>query len=259
MNKEMLRNIIRFSWEFIFGVFSKNLACNESQSQIIKEIENMLIMGKASGMVNLDIISNAFINSIINMSGLNLSLYNKLDSKNILVLQTLFSFIQKNGKYINSSWYSIFCITSRINQLKKCKPNFMYKVLEIKNIDIKNFAKNYEYNNDLVESINIDQLYASTKEFSLEILTNFIKDLIKIIDDEMNLFKTGICGERFLSLNKLIYVLAINKERLKNQENFKIYEIVKQYFDKLINENPKDDILINKIKDASKKIDEKEI
>ena len=45
---------------------------------IANGINDILTMGKICGMIELYIISDAFINSIINITGLNESLYKKL-------------------------------------------------------------------------------------------------------------------------------------------------------------------------------------
>ena len=187
------------------------------------------------------------------MIGLNESIYNRLSSKNVLILTKIFTFLNINGKYIYSSWYLILCIIRNIHQLKKCKPELMYYVLKIKNIDLKIFIGNYLYNKNLVDTINEEEIFDRTKEYSLDILNNFVVNLIKISDDEINLFKSGNFKkneERFFCFNKLNYVININRERLDKDKNIQIYKIIKEYFTKLLKENPSEDIFVNVIKDS---------
>ena len=253
MNKENIRNIIISSWEYFFEIFSKQLYyCNDSE-EITKGIENMLKMSKVSGMLKLYTINDAFLSSTINMIGLNESIHNRLSSKNVFILTKIIAFLNINGKYIYSSWYLILCIIRNIHQLKKYKPELMYYILKIKNIDLKIFIGNYLYNKNLVESINEEEIFDRTKEYSLDILNNFVVNLIKISDDEINLFKSGNFKkneERFFCFNKLNYVININRERLGKDKNKQIYDIIKEFFTKLLKENPSEDIFVNVIKDS---------
>jgi hypothetical protein len=262
MNKDNIINIINRSWEYFLGIFSKHIAYHNNEKHINKGIENILKIGKVSGMLKLYSISDIFLNSIINMTGLSESLYKQLDAKNILTLKALIQFIQNNGKYIYSSWYSIFSILSRINQLKKCNAEIMYSLLKIKKFDVDKFTNIYVDNANLAELIYIEPIFNITKEFSSEILKQFILDLIKVVEDELELFNNADSKknkERFFSFNKLIYVIDDNIHRWKNKENkedIEIYEIVKKFFVKLITDNPLEDILLNKVKDSFKKFDE---
>ena len=262
MNKDNIINIINRSWEYFLGIFSKHIAYHNNEKHINKGIENILKIGKVSGMLKLYSISDIFLNSIINMTGLSESLYKQLDAKNILTLKALIQFIQNNGKYIYSSWYSIFSILSRINQLKKCNAEIMYSLLKIKKFDVDKFTNIYVDNANMAELIYIDPIFNITKEFSSEILKQFILDLIKVVEDELELFNNADSKknkERFFSFNKLIYVIDDNIHRWKNKENkedIEIYEIVKKFFVKLITENPLEDILLNKVKDSFKKFEE---
>ena len=262
MNKDNIINIINRSWEYFLGIFSKHIAYHNNEKHINKGIENILKIGKVSGMLKLYSISDIFLNSIINMTGLSESLYKQLDAKNILTLKALIQFIQNNGKYIYSSWYSILSILSRINQLKKCNAEIMYSLLKIKKFDVDKFTNIYVDNANMAELIYIEPIFNITKEFSSEILKQFILDLIKVVEDELELFNNADSKknkERFFSFNKLIYVIDDNIHRWKNKENkedIEIYEIVKKFFVKLITDNPLEDILLNKVKDSFKKFDE---
>ena len=262
MNKDNIINIINRSWEYFLGIFSKHIAYHNNEKHINKGIENILKIGKVSGMLKLYSISDIFLNSIINMTGLSESLYKQLDAKNILTLKALIQFIQNNGKYIYSSWYSILSILSRINQLKKCNAEIMYSLLKIKKFDVDKFTNIYVDNANMAELIYIEPIFNITKEFNSEILKQFILDLIKVVEDELELFNNADSKknkERFFSFNKLIYVIDDNIHRWKNKENkedIEIYEIVKKFFVKLITDNPLEDILLNKVKDSFKKFDE---
>ena len=258
MNKENLKNIINSSWGFLLSVFSKYIAYYNDTEHLLKGIENILIMGKACGMMKLYTISDVFLNCIINMTGLYETLYQKLYYKNILSLKTLLSFTQEYGRYICTSWHSILVILSRMNQLKKCQPELIYNLLNNKNLNKKKFIELYTYNMKQIELIDIETIYTITKDFTIETLKQFITDLIKVTEDEINFFKNGENRknkERFFSFNKLVYIIDINQEKLKKKENLETYEKVKEFFVKLISENPLDDILLNKIKDSFKIID----
>ena len=261
MNKECLINIINSSWEFYLSICSKHIAYYTDSEQINKGIEHILIILKISGMLKLYAINEIFINSIISMTRLSESLYRKLNSKNVLALNGLIKFIQNNGKYIYSSWYSIFSLLSRINQLKNCNAELLYSLLKIKKFDIDEFTEIYVNNANHAELIDIEPIFTIIKDLSNEILKKFVFDLIKVVEEEINLFnnpKYKKNKERFFSFDKLVYIIDVNREIWKNKENKEIYENINKFFVKLISENPLDDILLNKVKDTFKKIDEYE-
>ena len=256
MNVESLKNIINNSWEFFLCFYSKHIVYYNDKENITNGINNILTMGKICGMIELYTISDAFINSIINITGLNESLYKKLNYKNVLALKSLITFIHENGKYIYSSWYPILCILSRINQLKKINGEILYNLLKLKKFDKDTFIEIFVENAnqvELIDNINIDNI---TKDFNSKILKQFILDLNKVIEDEIKLFEDNKkIKERLFSFNILAYIVKINKEKWKNNEDKEIYQIIKDFYIKLISENPMDDILLNKIKDSFKIID----
>ena len=257
MNIENLKNIINSSWEFFLSFFSKHIIYYNDMEKIVNGINNILKMGKICGMIELYTISDAFINSIINITGLNESLYKKLNNKNILALKSLISFILENGKYIYSSWYPILCILSPINQLKNVNSEIIYDLLKLTKFNKDAFIEIFVENEDHVELINNIKIDSITKDFNSKILKQIILDLIKVIEDEINLFEENKKNkERLFSFNILASIIKINKEKWKNNENKEICQIIKDFYIKLISENPLDDILLNKIKDSFKLIDE---
>ena len=256
MNIESLKNIIKSSWEIFLGFLSKQIVYCDDMKHIATGINDILTMGKICGMIELYIISDAFINSIINITGLNESLYKKLNNKNILALKSLISFIQENGKYIYTSWYPILSILSRINQLKKVNGEIIYNLLKLKRFNKDTFIEIFVENANQVELIDNIKIDSIIQDFSSKILKQFILDLIKVIDDENNLFEDNKkIKERLFSFNLLDYIVKINKEKWKNNENKEIYQIIKDFYIKLISENPIDDILLNKVKDSFKMLD----
>ena len=260
-NKEIIRNIINSSWGFFFGIFSKYIAYYNDNEHMVNGIENILRICKTSGMMKSYTVSDAFLQSIIKLTGILESSYQKIFSRNILVLKTFMTFVQDNGKYIYSSWYSIFSFLSKINQLKKCKGDLIYNIIKNKALNKKHFIENYDYNSKQVELIDIEPIYTITKELTDEILKKFILDLTKVSEEEIDFFKNGANKknkERFFSYNKLVYVIDVNRERWKIEENKEFYEKTKQFFVKLITENPLDDILLNKVKESFKMIDKNE-
>ena len=258
MTKQNLCNIINSTWDFILGIFSKYITYYNDKELIVQGMDNILLMGKICGMMQLYTISDAFFNSIVNMIGLYDSYYQKLYYRNLLALKTLISFIHENGEYIYTSWHSILRILSRINQLKNCPSNLLYNLCSNKKIDKKKFNDNFAYNLKQVEIIDYEKIYTLTSKYSIETLKQLVKDLSNVAEEEIALFKEGENRknkERFFSFNKLVYIIDVNRERWKNKDNLETYEIAQAFFVKLISENPLEDILLNKIKDSFKMID----
>ena len=209
----------------------------------------------------MSIISDAFFNSILNLTGLNDFSNEKLNAKNIVVLKMLINYIENNGQYIYSSWYPILNILSHINIYKRCTGHLVVGLNKNRNLDLSGFVQNFVNNTNQLSAItidSIDKIYLKTKEFNFDVLKRFIIELIKISEEEIQLFNTEKNKknkERFFSFDKLVCVIDINKERLKNEEGSEIYTLVNDFFVKLISNNPLDDILLNKVKENVKIID----
>ena len=259
MNKESLKNIINCSWGFFIGIFSKQISYYNDEDHVKKGLENLLNVAKVCGMMKNYTISDAYLKSVLNLTGLCDSAYNKLNFKNILAIKTLVEFVHNNGKYIYSSWNSIFSALSRLNQIQKCSSDVIYNIIKTKGLNKKHFIEHYTYNKTQVELIDPEPIYTITKELNVEILKQFVLDLIKVSEEEIDFFKNGPNKknkERFFSYNKLVYVIDVNRER-KNDESAEIQEDVKKFFVKLITENPLDDVLLNKVKESFKMIENK--
>jgi len=260
MSKESLKNIINCSWGFFIGILSKQISYYNDEDHVKKGLENLLSVAKVCGMLKNYTISDAYLKSVLNLTGLCDSAYNKLNFKNILAIKTLIEFVQNNGKYIYSSWNSIFTALSRLNQIKKCSSDVIYNIIKAKGLNKKHFIEHYTYNKTQVELIDPEPIFTITKELDIEILKQFVLDLIKASEEEIDFFKNGSNKknkERFFSYNKLVYVIDINSER-KNDESLEIQEYVKKFFVKLITENPLDDVLLNKVKESFKMIEKNE-
>lgn len=258
MNIEELKNIINYSWSYFLGIFSKHISFYNSLEYIMPGIENILIFGRICERLKMSTISDAFFNCLINLTGLNDFSNKRINFKNILILKILIDYIEKNGQYIFSSWYAILNIISRINIYKNCKGHQIFNLNKNKNLDENSFVENFVYNANQVETINTDKIYLITKGFNFDVLKKFLTDLVKVAEEEIQLFnieKNKKNKERFFSFNKLVYVININKEKLTKEKGTEIYKIINDFYVKLISENPLDDILLNKIKECFKVID----
>jgi hypothetical protein len=260
MNKESLKNIINCSWGFFIGIFSKQISYYNDEDHVKKGLENLLNVAKVCGMMKNYTISDAYLKSVLNLTGLCDSAYNKLNFKNISAIKTLVEFVHDNGKYIYSSWNSIFSALSRLNQIKNCSSEVIYNIIKAKGLNKKHFVEHYTYNKTQVELIDPEPIYTITKELNVVLLKQFVLDLIKVSEEEIDFFKNGSNRknkERFFTYNKLVYVIDVNSER-KNDESLEIQEDVKKFFVKLITENPLDDVLLNKVKESFKMIEKNE-
>ena len=261
MNIDDLKNIISCSWSFFFGIFSKFVSYYSSVDYISPGIEKILIIGRICETLNMYIISDAFFNSIINLTGLNDFSNEKINAKNIVVLKMLINYIENNGQYIYSCWYPILNILSHINIYKRCTGHLVIGLNKNRNLNLSGFLQNFVNNTNQLSAItidSIDKIYLKTKEFNFEVLKRFIAELIKVSEEEIQLFNTEKNKknkERFFSFDKLVCVIDINKERLKKEERTEIYTLVNDFFVKLISNNPLDDILLNKVKENFKIID----
>ena len=258
MNIDDLKNIISYTWSFFFGIFSKYLSYYNSLDYIKSAIEKLLVLVKICEILKLNIITDAFYNSIINMTGINDFSNEKINEKNALVIKILINYVENNAQYIYSCWYIILHILSHINIYKKCKGHVIKSLNKNKNYEQNEFVENYVNNANQIGSIYVEKIYEKTKDFNLDVLKQFITELIKVAEEEIKFFdveNNKKNKERFFSFNKLIYVIDINKDKLKNETGSEIYKIINDFFVKLISNYPLDDVLLNKIKESFKIVD----
>ena len=226
INNNDIKNILESSWTYFLGIFSKILISYNENTTCLRSIETILLFAKTCGITKLYTISDAFINTIINSS--NIFFDNKeLDSKSILCLNTLISFIELNGQYISSGWLNIIQMISKIDQYQHCpfsKNNTTKKEIYLKNSNKLSF-------------ISFDIIFESTVKYNIEILEQFINSLCEISRIELS-----ISEDRLFCLQKMVEILGFNVNRKQDELDI-IYNKISEHFLYIISRYHKNEIL----------------
>jgi len=108
-----VRNLLEATWSNFLGIFSQLLADFEEENIVVTCIENILSIGKMCGILGLETISEAFINTIINIT--NIMEGREIKKKNFECTRAIIDFAIQSGNYIHCSWYNILTIISKID------------------------------------------------------------------------------------------------------------------------------------------------
>ena len=251
--------MLECSWGYFLGIFSKQISNFSQNETCVKAIDNILLLSKITGMLESYTISDAFLNSIINNAGINDSIFNEINSKNLLAINFLFTYVKNWGKYIFSSWFPILHLASQIFLLKKGNCELIYKYYcKKKNFrKIKNYKKIFGENSGHVEIVDIEIIFKSVRDFGFEIYKELIINLMKVIEEEIPIYNV-VFGEKdynLFSFDKLIFVIETNYKIRTEEENEIIYKILNEFFIKIIREHPLNDLLLNKVNKGIKIID----
>ena len=254
-----IRDMLECSWGYFLGIFSKQISNFSQNETCVKAIDNILLLSKITGMLESYTISDAFLNSIINNAGINDSIFNEINSKNLLAINFLFTYVKNWGKYIFSSWFPILHLASQIFLLKKGNCELIYKYYcKKKNFrKIKNYKKIFGENSGHVEIVDIEIIFKSVRDFGFEIYKELIINLMKVIEEEIPIYNV-VFGEKdynLFSFDKLIFVIETNYKIRTEEENEAIYKILNEFFIKIIREHPLNDLLLNKVNKGIKIID----
>ena len=235
-----IRKFIEFSWNNFLYIFNQSI--NESIKKRNRElfficIDNILILSKICGILNLERAQEMFLNTIFNM----INLKEKEDISEIMIeiIIKIMNNININCQYIKSTWNKILEIISTLEYyLLEPEENIILNLRNSKftEKEIKKFLEKREYISLNISDAICESIFIKTELFENEILISFIQNLCIISKQELDSYIP-----RFFSLNKLVELTQFNLFRDPFYWN-QIWRILSNYLGEIIIKIDKENI-----------------
>lgn len=204
------------------------------------------------GILGLETISEAFINTIINIT--NIMEGREIKKKNFECTKAIIEFAIQSGNYIRSSWYNILTIISKIDYYhtiggqfkneaelfakeirRKSRSKYPEREIEIE-------TKNTEIICNNISLLVCDNVFSKTSAFDLEGITSFISALCLVSKNELDHF----FNPRNYSLHKLVEVADFNIFRIQIEWS-KIWKLISDHLIYVASNYNHDNICIDAI------------
>lgn len=204
------------------------------------------------GILGLETISEAFINTIINIT--NIMEGREIKKKNFECTKAIIDFAIQSGNYIRSSWYNILTIISKIDYYHTIGGQFKNEAeLFAKEIRRKSRSKNPEREIEIetknteiicnnISLLVCDNVFSKTATFDLEGITSFISALCLVSKNELDHF----FNPRNYSLHKLVEVADFNIFRIQIEWS-KIWKLISDHLIYVASNYNHDNICIDAI------------
>ena len=204
------------------------------------------------GILGLETISEAFINTIINIT--NIMEGREIKKKNFECTKAIIEFAIQSGNYIRSSWYNILTIISKIDYYHTIGGQFKNEAeLFAKEIRRKSRSKNPEREIEIeaknteiicnnISLLVCDNVFSKTSSFDLEGITSFISALCLVSKNELDHF----FNPRNYSLHKLVEVADFNIFRIQIEWS-KIWKLISDHLIYVASNYNHDNICIDAI------------
>ena len=256
IDNDNIKHLIEFSWSHFFSIYCKiltesqndinNINANNYLNNIHSCIENILLLARTCGILQLNIAEEAYINSILNMTNL-IDNNREINLKNLESIKCFINFLINSGQYVKTGWYNILQIISKLNYFLETDINII--IQDIQNIYENKYKNNTnntinklfekELNNVIAKkdllSKNIpdmicEEVFTKTDKFDEETIINFVSDLCLISKQELTEYHTP----RVFSLHKLVEVADFNIFRIQ-VEWVKIWKLISDHLVDVIN------------------------
>ena len=257
IDNDNIKHLIEFSWSHFFSIYCKILT--ESQNEINSNInsntylnnihsciENILLLARTCGILQLNIAEEAYLNSVLNMTNL-IDNNREINLKNLESIKCFINFLINSGQYIKTGWYNILQVISKLDYFLETDINII--IQDIKYVyENKNKNNNNTNINKLIEKeINsvtnkkeiicqnipdmvCEEIFTKTDKFDEETIINFVSDLCLISKQELTEYYTP----RVFSLHKLVEVADFNIYRIQ-VEWVKIWKLISEHLIDVIN------------------------
>ena len=265
IDNDNIKHLIEFSWSHFFSIYCKILT--ESQNDINNNInqstylnnihsciENILLLARTCGILQLNIAEEAYLNAVLNMANLNDN-NRDINLKNLESIKCFINFLINSGQYIKTGWYNILQMISKLDYFMTTDINVIIQDIKF---NYENKYKNIGINNNInklyekeIESVifkkeiitkNIpdmicEEIFTKTDKFDSETIINFVTDLCLISKQELSDYYTP----RVFSLHKLVEVADFNIYRIQ-VEWVKIWKLISDHLVDVINKPIRENI-----------------
>ena len=238
-----LKHIIEASWSNYLGVYSQyitnyyikaiqnNIGINtnntmisnenehELDSDIVSCIKRIFIISEMSSFLQLNTISEAFLNTIykysITLFKLNQSINYNQKILSLYCLKELINYIKYKGNLIRTNWYPFLSLIADIDYYQTSPHNEFIKSFDSSQLTIRAIL-----NSNISETFSVE-IFAKTDTYEEDTIISFITALC-------NLSKNELEKGRVFALHKLIEVADFNLNRIQ-VEWIKIWKIISQH------------------------------
>ena len=253
IDNDNIKHLIEFAWSHFFSIYCKILTetTNDTNNMVYLSnihscIENILLIARTCGILQLNIAEEAYINSILNIT--NLSDNREITMKSLESIKSFINFIINSGQYVRSGWYNILQVISKINYYLETDIEVIKEDIRNSISNTNNNALNNKSNNKNIEKeINIaiqkkeiicsnipdmvyESIFSKTDQFDEETIINFVTNLCIISKQELTEYHTP----RVFSLHKLVEVADFNIFRIQ-VEWVKIWKLISDHLVDVIN------------------------
>ena len=257
IDNDNIKHLIEFSWSHFFSIYCKiltesqvdinnNINTNTYLSNIHSCIENILLLARTCGILQLNIAEEAYINSILNVTNLNDN-NREINLKNLESIKCFINFIINSGQYVKTGWYNILQAISKLDYFLETDINIIIEDIKFvygnkyKNTTNATINKMFEKEiNTLIMKKDIicknipdiicDEIFTKSEKFDAETIINFVSDLCLISKQELSEYRTP----RVFSLHKLVEVADFNIYRIQ-VEWVKIWKLISDHLVDVIN------------------------
>ena len=255
IDNDNIKHLIEFSWSHFFSIYCKiltesqndiNINTNTYLNNIHSCIENILLLARTCGILQLNIAEEAYLNSILNMTNL-IDNNREINLKNLESIKCFINFIINSGQYVKTGWYNILQVISRLDYFLETDINIIIEDIKYayenkyKNSNNTNVNKLIEKEvNSVINKKDIicknipdmicEEIFTKTDKFDAETIINFVSDLCVISKQELTEYYTP----RVFSLHKLVEVADFNIYRIQ-VEWVKIWKLISEHLIDVIN------------------------
>ena len=257
IDNDNIKHLIEFSWSHFFSIYCKILTespndinSNNFTSNYLNNIhsciENILLLARTCGILQLYTAEEAYLNSVLNITNL-IDNNREINLKSLESIKCFINFIINSGQYVKTGWYNILQVISKIDYFLETDINVIIQDIKFvyenkyKNINNANINKLLEKEiNSVVDKKEIicknipdmicEEIFTKTDQFDAETLINFVSDLCLISKQELTEYYTP----RVFSLHKLVEVADFNIYRIQ-VEWVKIWKLISEHLIDVIN------------------------
>ena len=255
IDNDNIKHLIEFSWSHFFSIYCKiltesqndiNINTNTYLNNIHSCIENILLLARTCGILQLNIAEEAYLNSILNMTNL-IDNNREINLKNLESIKCFINFIINSGQYVKTGWYNILQVISRLDYFLETDINIIIEDIKYAYENKYKNSNNTNVNKLIEKEVNsvlnkkdiicknipdmiCEEIFTKTDKFDAETIINFVSDLCVISKQELTEYYTP----RVFSLHKLVEVADFNIYRIQ-VEWVKIWKLISEHLIDVIN------------------------